>query len=69
MPGTDYIVELEPGVWIAPIVGDPGRTLDRASATRFHSELWAKAALRKAREYRPFLSAQIVPEYFGLSEW
>jgi len=35
---SKWIVELEPGVFIAPIKGDPGRTLCRENATIFTSQ-------------------------------
>lgn len=55
------IVELEPGVWIAPGKGDPSRTTDKANAEIF--ETW-KEGLRQlgfARHWRPFRRARVVP--------
>ena len=54
-----WIVQLEPGVWIAPWSGDPGRTLRRESASRFASRGFAGRALRYARRYRPFAAAKV----------
>jgi hypothetical protein len=56
---NDYIVELEPGVWIADGEGDPPRTLVRANAKRFASKWLAKEALLFARDFRPFLGASV----------
>ncbi|MGZ0173874.1 MAG: hypothetical protein ACKVHE_30560 [Planctomycetales bacterium] len=47
-----FIVALEPRCWIAPWEGDPGRTMQEKSATRFPTEPAAEAALEKAREFR-----------------
>jgi len=54
-----WTVELEPGVWIAPWEGDPGRTLVKQNAEKFNSRDDAKTALVAAREYRPFAKAAI----------
>lgn len=56
-----YIVELEPGVWVAPWSGDPGRTCVRTSARIFVGRISALAAIERAREYRPFPNARLVP--------
>lgn len=58
---TRYIVELEPGVYIAPWHGDPGRTLKVDSAAKFNTPRLAKVVLRQARLYRPFENAEIIP--------
>lgn len=44
-----WIVEIEPGVWLAPWLGDPGRTCVKRSAKRFMSEPVALKALSRAR--------------------
>lgn len=49
-----YVVQLENGVWLAPVDGDPGRTLVLEFAQRFDSRNRAEWALKKARENRPF---------------
>ena len=54
-----WVVELEPGVWLAAWDGDPGRTLVRGNALTFHDQRGARAALHLAREYRPFARARI----------
>ena len=54
-----YIVELEPGVWVAPWWGDPGRTMVKSSAKRFGSMPAALRAMSKAREIRPFPVAKV----------
>jgi len=58
---VSYIVELEPGVWLAPLHGRrvPGQTLTEADAKRFSSMKAAAKALTAARSYRPFKSAVI----------
>jgi len=50
-----FVVELEPGVWVAPWSGDPGRTLVIANAQQFDRQADAEAALEAAREFRPFV--------------
>jgi hypothetical protein len=55
-----YIVELEPGVWIAPWTGDPGRTLVEKNARKYSRRQDAKGALTQARKFRPFPHARIV---------
>ena len=55
-----WIVEIEPEVWLAQWRGDPGRTLQLASAKRFRTLEAATLALAKARKYRQFLGAKIL---------
>ena len=54
-----FVVELEPGVWISRIQGDPGRTLKIENAEKYAFRDHAIAALRRAREYRPFTDAAV----------
>ena len=56
------IVELEPGVWLTDGEGDPPRTLNKASATRYQSGPAAVGALCRARagSGRKFEDAVIV---------
>ena len=56
---ADWIVQIEPGVWLAAIEGDPGRTLVRDNAQPFKSMVAASRALTAARKYRPFVNASI----------
>jgi len=56
-----WIVELSPGVWTADWNGDPGRTLVFGSAKYYQTEKAASKDLKRCREYRPFLKAQIYP--------
>lgn len=64
MQSDEWVVQLEElGVWLAPIAGDPGRTIILASATRFHSQHKAETALRKARKFRPFAQAEVKRMY------
>lgn len=54
-----WVVELEPGVWLAPWDGDPGRTLVLDSATRYPSYVAAERALKQAQKHRTFLTPEI----------
>lgn len=55
-----WTVELEPGVWIAPWEGDPGRTVLPVHAKKFISRAAALRALADAVEYRLFARAKIL---------
>lgn len=55
-----YIVELEPGVWLAPWSGDPGRTLVKKEARRFKSRGEATQWMGWAKTFRPFPHARVV---------
>ena len=50
----NWIVELEPGVFLAATEGDPGRTLQPENAVVFPSHPRASKALRDAQKVRPF---------------
>lgn len=54
-----FIVQLEPGVWLADGEGDPPRTLDRQQAEPYATPASAGRALLHARKFRPFDSARI----------
>ena len=54
-----WIVELEPGVWLADGDGDPPRTLVRENAKRFGTYQKALLALDVARRWKPFENATI----------
>lgn len=56
-----YIVELEPGVWIAGWPGDPGRTIVRQNAKEFSNRRDAEIGRARARRIRKFADAQIHP--------
>lgn len=56
---ASWIVELEPGVFLAPISGDPGRTLDARNARAYESHRRARLALLAAQEIRPFERARV----------
>lgn len=60
-----FAVELDPGVWIAPWDGDPGRTLRLKNAQVYGSAMSAMDALDAARKYRPFERAAI----FKVRKW
>ncbi len=53
-------VKLENGVWLTDGQGDPPRTLVEGSAKEFATMSEAIAALKEAREFRPFKKAQII---------
>lgn len=57
---TQYIVELEEGVYLTSGQGDPSRTLLLEHARLFASEHEVNRALKKARKYRPFMSARVI---------
>lgn len=56
---ADWVVELEHGVWISDVSGDPGRTVVFQNAKHFETQRDAEIALRKARRYRRFANAVI----------
>jgi hypothetical protein len=60
MVATAFVVRLERGCWLAPIHGDPGRTMVADNATRFVSRRDAEMSLSAARQYRPFPNACVV---------
>ena len=55
-----YIVEIEIGVWLASLDGDPGRTLDKSRATTFKTRKDAEMDLQKARLFKDFRDAKII---------
>lgn len=59
--GYVWVVELENGVWLADGHGDPCRTLLFANARRFSTHAEAKWELKRARRWRRFRAARIVP--------
>lgn len=54
-----YILELEPGVWLADWAGDPGKTLVKENAKTFKTRTDAANALKEAREFETFNDAKI----------
>ena len=56
---SSWIVELEPGVFLAPISGDPGRCLDARNAQTYESHPRARRALLAAQKLRPFDKARV----------
>ena len=55
-----YIVTLEPGVWLARgTAGDPPRTMNIKFSGEWKTEAAAKAALTRAKKFRPFRDAAI----------
>ena len=59
MNPNQFLVRLEAGVWLADGDGDPPRTLVERSAKRFESWPDARAALREAKNYRPFANTSV----------
>lgn len=55
-----YIVELEPGVWLAELTGDPGRTLDRSNAKVYATYEDAVRGRARSRRMRKFADAKII---------
>jgi len=55
-----YIVEIEPGVFLATWAGDPGRTLIESSAKRYANISSATYALAYARRFRDCANAFIL---------
>ena len=55
-----YIVELEQGVWLADVDGDPGRTVIKKNAARFISISQAQTKLEDARIFRKLPHAKII---------
>ena len=55
-----WIVEIELGVWLADVDGDPGRTLVRENAEVFETRQYADDALKAARRLRSFPNATVV---------
>ena len=53
-PTYFYIVELDPGLYLADWGGDPGRTYDRAYAQRFEDFDQASAGLFRMRRMRDY---------------
>lgn len=56
-----WIVELEPGCWLAPWDGDPGRTLVKDCAKVFPSKKAAEDALDRASDFREWTRPALVP--------
>ena len=52
-------VKLEENCWLADWEGDPGRTIVEENAKEYFNMKSALMALKKAREYRPFINAEI----------
>lgn len=55
----NWIVELEPGVFLAPWSGDPGRTTEARNAQVYESHPRARKALIAAQKLRPFEQARV----------
>ena len=56
---TQWIVQIEPGVYLAEGDGDPARTMQIDNAKQFNSHPRARIALMSARRYRAFLDATV----------
>ena len=55
-----YVVEVDPGCWLSPVDGDPGRTLVLDNAELFPTRKDADEALGFARKLRKFPNAWII---------
>lgn len=55
-----FVVWLDRECWLAPMHGDPGRTLRIENATRFISRRDAEGSLTEACKYRPFPRADVI---------
>jgi len=55
----NWIVELEPGVFLASWKGDPGRTTEKRNAQVYGSHPRARRALIDAQKLRPFKQARV----------
>jgi len=57
-----YVVLLEPGCWLCRGEGgDPPRTLREDFAAHWNGRGAAEGALTRARRFRPFAHAEILP--------
>ena len=56
---SNWIVELEPGVFLADGDGDPPRSLSNENAAVFSSHPRARIALMNAQKHRPFAGASV----------
>ena len=50
---TSWVIEISPGVWLAPWLGDPGRTTVKNSARKFKTLHGARVALGVAKRKYP----------------
>ena len=59
-----YIIELEPGVYIAPWTGDPGRTMKIENALDFASPLMAEKVMKRVLSeecpHRHYKNAKVI---------
>lgn len=55
-----YIVEIEPGCWLARWRGDPGKTTRRDCAKQFRSKELASEAKLKAIRLRNYRHAKVI---------
>ena len=58
-PTYAYVVEIQPGCWLAPWTGDPGRTEVLSSAKQYETGRAALRALTAARKYRAMPTAKV----------
>lgn len=58
---SGWIVELQPGCWLAPWDGDPGRTLVKDSAEIFPTKKAAEDALDRASDFREWAAPALMP--------
>jgi hypothetical protein len=60
-PKTKWIVELEPGIWIACRAYPFRFTGNRCAAAEYTTQRGAQIALGLARKHRPFQDAKVIP--------
>ena len=58
-PNGTWIVELQPGFWLAEWSGDPGRTLLKTSARKFATQCGAFRAIAHASKFRDMRGARV----------
>jgi hypothetical protein len=56
-----FIVQLEIDAYLTNWSGDPGRTVQIKNAREYKTERGAKIALAKARRFRKFENAKVLP--------
>lgn len=56
---VEYVVQLEDGVWLADMAGDPGRTCDIRHAQRYVTKQIAEYEMANAQTIRGFANAEI----------
>lgn len=66
--GVIMKVQLEDGVWLSYVFGDPGRTVVEQNAMDFKIVDDAMAALVQARTYHPFDQARVCAWFHNITD-